>query len=102
MISAIKDATVETLPQTGVLVYKRYQNRKLYDTEKSRYVTLMDIYTSMEEGRAIQVVNASTSEDITTNILLAALVEKSRGQTRSDVAIMLDKMTSYLKGGKDE
>lgn len=79
-----------------VTVIKKYKNRKLYDTDSSRYVTLSDIYALFQEGKAVKVVNNVTDEDVTVNILLQALAEKSKGQTRSDVASALVGMANYI------
>lgn len=98
MIDQVSEIQTEILPQTSIVVYKRYQNRKLYDTDSSRYVTLFDIYETMRTGRKIQVLNASTNEDITLNILLHALLEKGRGQTSGELVVLLNEITTYIKG----
>jgi len=38
-------------------VIKRYSNRKLYDTQESRYVTLEEIEEMIRSGKEIQVVD---------------------------------------------
>ena len=38
-------------------VIKRYQNRKLYDTEASAYVTLDDIAQMIKDGEDVKVVD---------------------------------------------
>ena len=44
-------------------VIKRYSNRKLYDTQESRYVTLEEIEEMIRAGREISVVDAGSGED---------------------------------------
>ncbi len=44
---------------------KRYANRKLYNTETSRYITLKGIAALIEEGETVRVVDNETGEDIT-------------------------------------
>jgi polyhydroxyalkanoate synthesis repressor PhaR len=61
-----------------VLVYKKYGNRRLYDTEKSSYVTLDDIAHVIREGRQVQIMDAKTKEDVTSFILTQILLEASR------------------------
>ncbi len=61
-------------------IIKRYQNRKLYDTQSSRYVTLDDIANMVKEGHDIQVIDNRTHEDLT-SITLAQIIfelEKKR------------------------
>ena len=43
-------------------VIKRYSNRKLYDTQESRYVTLEELEELIRAGREISVVDVSTGE----------------------------------------
>lgn len=98
MITQVSEIQVETLPQPEPIVYRRYQNRKLYDPSTSKYVTLIDIYETMKSGQKFKVLNASTNEDITITVLLHALLEKGRRQEGSEVVNLLNELTTYLKG----
>ena len=60
------------------LLLKKYTNRRLYDTEKSIYVTLDYVTTIIREGRQIQVVDAKTGEDVTASILTQIVLEEAR------------------------
>ncbi len=60
------------------LVYKKYGNRRLYDTEKSSYATLDDIAQVIRQGRQVQIKDAKTKEDVTSFILTQILLESSR------------------------
>ena len=44
---------------------KRYPNRKLYDTEAKRYVTLEQITHMIEAGHEVQVIDNESGEDLT-------------------------------------
>lgn len=59
-------------------VIKRYSNRKLYDTQESRYVTLEEIEEMIRGGREISVVDASTGEDLTSVTLTQIILEHER------------------------
>ncbi len=48
-----------------VRTIKRYQNRKLYDTFQSCYVTLEEIAQIIREGHEIQVIDNKSKNDIT-------------------------------------
>jgi polyhydroxyalkanoate synthesis repressor PhaR len=62
-------------------VIKKYANRRLYDTEASRYVALEDIRQLVMDGRQFRVVEARGGEDITRSILLQIIVEQEeKGQ----------------------
>jgi polyhydroxyalkanoate synthesis repressor PhaR len=59
-------------------VIKRYSNRKLYDTQESRYVTLEEIEEMIRAGREISVVDASSGEDLTSVTLTQIILENER------------------------
>ncbi len=56
---------------------KKYPNRKLYDTEDKRYVSLHGITSLVRAGEEIQVVDSSGG-DITTLVLSQILREQER------------------------
>ena len=55
---------------------KKYANRRLYDTEASRHVTLDGIRQLVASGEDVVVVDDTTGQDITRNILLQVISEK--------------------------
>jgi polyhydroxyalkanoate synthesis repressor PhaR len=59
-------------------VIKRYSNRKLYDTQESRYVTLEEIEEMIRGGREISVVDAATGDDLTSVTLSQIILEHER------------------------
>ena len=59
-------------------VIKRYSNRKLYDTQESRYVTLEEIEEMIRAGREISVVDAASGEDLTSVTLTQIILENQR------------------------
>lgn len=63
-----------------ILIYKKYGNRRLYDTEKSSYATLDDIAQNIRQGRPVQVIDAKTREDVTAFILTQIILEASRNK----------------------
>ncbi|HEY4027809.1 MAG TPA: polyhydroxyalkanoate synthesis regulator DNA-binding domain-containing protein [Candidatus Dormibacteraeota bacterium] len=60
---------------------KKYANRKLYDTQTSRYITLAGISELVRDGRDIQVVDRDTGRDLTPLILSQIVVGEEK---RSD------------------
>ncbi len=61
-----------------IRLIKRYESRKLYDTEESRYVSLDDIAAWIREGQEVQVVDNATSADVTSQTLTQIIVEEGR------------------------
>ncbi len=57
-------------------VIKKYPNRRLYDTELSRYITLADLRDRVVEGVDFVVQDANSGEDITRSILLQIITEQ--------------------------
>lgn len=66
---------------TEVRIIKRYQNRKLYDTFQSCYVTLEEISQIIREGNEIKVIDNKTKNDITYNTQIMLLFDQERKST---------------------
>jgi polyhydroxyalkanoate synthesis repressor PhaR len=62
------------------ILLKKYANRRLYDTEESRYVTLTHVAHMIKEGRQVEVIDAKTSEDVTAFILTQIMLEMARNK----------------------
>lgn len=54
---------------------KKYGNRRLYDTEDSRYLTLEELATKIRKGRDVRIIDAKTEEDITQGTLAQLIFE---------------------------
>ena len=63
---------------------KKYANRKLYDTQTSRYITLEGISQLVREGRDIQVVDRDTGRDLTPLILSQIVVGEEKRNEEED------------------
>ena len=63
------------------MLIKKYGNRRLYDTAKSRYITLEELAATVKGGEEVRVVDAKTGEDLTTPTLAQIIVE-GRGAAR--------------------
>jgi polyhydroxyalkanoate synthesis repressor PhaR len=57
---------------------KRYANRKLYNTQTSRYITLKGIADLLEAGEEVRVIDNESGEDITSITLSQILVDTER------------------------
>jgi polyhydroxyalkanoate synthesis repressor PhaR len=66
------------MPDTRII--KRYANRKLYDTEHSRYVTLDQISEMIRAGDDVKIVDNKTKEDLTTVTLAQIIFEEEKKQ----------------------
>ena len=64
-----------------IRVIKRYESRKLYDTEESRYVSLDDIAAWVREDQEVRVVDNATSADVTAQVLTQIILDEGKKGT---------------------
>ncbi|MGK0298706.1 MAG: polyhydroxyalkanoate synthesis repressor PhaR [Gammaproteobacteria bacterium] len=57
-------------------IIKKYPNRRLYDTEVSKYITLDDVKNLVLEGVTFCVKDVKSDEDLTRGILLQIISEQ--------------------------
>ena len=60
-------------------IIKKYANRRLYDTEDSKYVTLKDIKNIIALGHDVKITDDTNGEDITRGLLLQIVSEQELG-----------------------
>lgn len=63
------------------MLVKKYTNRRLYDTEESRFITLEELAEKIRAGQDATVVDAKTGEDLT-QATLTQIIMESRGAAR--------------------
>jgi polyhydroxyalkanoate synthesis repressor PhaR len=80
-------------------VIKRYSNRKLYDTETKRYITLQEITRLIQGGKEIQVVDNDSGEDLTNLTLTQIILEQEKRSASGVVPRFL--LTSIIRAGED-
>lgn len=56
--------------------YKKYPNRRLYDLDQSKYVTVDDVRKEIVGGEGIHVEDSKEGRDITRSVLLQILAEQ--------------------------
>lgn len=56
--------------------FKKYPNRRLYDIQQSKYVTVEDIRHIILGGETIAVTDSRTEKDLTRSVLLQILSEQ--------------------------
>jgi polyhydroxyalkanoate synthesis repressor PhaR len=80
----------------GVITIKKYANRRLYDTQRSSYITLEDLAAMVREGHEFRVLDAKSEEDITRSVLAQIIMEEEqRGQTMLPVNFLRQLITLY-------
>jgi polyhydroxyalkanoate synthesis repressor PhaR len=82
-------------------VIKRYSNRKLYDTQESRYVTLEEIEEMIRGGKEISVVDASSGEDLTSVTLAQIILENERNRRAALPSAFLHQLIKHGEAWHD-
>lgn len=67
---------------TQTRIIKKYPNRRLYDTQESRYITLTEIRKLVEERIPFTVIERRSDRDITASVLLQVITELEAQQPR--------------------
>ncbi len=89
-----------------VRIIKRYQNRKLYDTFQSCYVTLEEIAQIIREGHEIQVIDNKSKNDISYMTQIQLLFDQERKSLKPGNVDLLKRvirseegtLTGYIQG----
>ncbi|EGI78393.1 polyhydroxyalkanoate synthesis repressor PhaR [Hylemonella gracilis] len=90
--SASADAQPDPGPRTGAAadsadasaagperVIKKYPNRRLYDTQTSSYITLVEVKQLVMSQQPFVVRDAKSGDDLTRSILLQIILEEEAG-----------------------
>lgn len=72
------------------VLIKRYANRKLYNTDTSRYITLKGVAELVEAGDDVRVIDNETGEDITSITLSQILVDNERSNRAVPKTLLSD------------
>jgi polyhydroxyalkanoate synthesis repressor PhaR len=71
------------------MLVKKYGNRRLYDTEESRYVRLDEIAERIRGGADVQVVDAKSGADLTAPTLAQIIFEDRNAARLLPVPLLL-------------
>lgn len=75
-------ARAKAAAEGDVITIKKYANRRLYDTQRSCYITLEDLGVMVRDGQDFRVIDAKSGDDITHNVLTQIIMEtETRGET---------------------
>ena len=68
-------------PMEEPRIIKKYPNRRLYDTEISRYITLDEVKELVIGRTAFKVIDDRTAEDMTNHVLIQILAQEENGSS---------------------
>ena len=84
-----------------MITIKKYANRRLYDTEKSAYITLAELAEMVRRGVDIEVIDAKSSEDLTRLTLIQVIQDiESEGHQMLPIDALRQIIMAY--GGPNE
>lgn len=91
------------------IIIKKYANRRLYNTEKSSYVTLDHLAEMVREGQDFVVKDAKSGDDITRSVLTQIIFEEeSKGHNmlptnflRQLISLYGDSLQGFVPGYLD-
>ncbi len=63
-------------PGVSLRIIKKYPNRRLYDTDRSTYITLAEVKRLVMTSEPFVVRDAKTGEDLTRSVLLQIILEE--------------------------
>jgi len=69
-------------------IIKRYANRKLYDTQRSRYVTLDQIADMIRAGEDVKIVDNNSKDDLTAMTLAQIIFEEEKKRSFMPLATL--------------
>lgn len=79
-------------------VIKKYPNRRLYDTDESRYITLADVRDLVLNKIDFVVIDKKSGQDITRSILLQVIAEQElKGEAIMSEDFLSQVIRSYGK-----
>ncbi|HSM50991.1 MAG TPA: polyhydroxyalkanoate synthesis regulator DNA-binding domain-containing protein [Thermoanaerobaculia bacterium] len=80
-----------------IRLIKRYESRKLYDTEESRYVALDELAEWIRAGQEVRVIDNASSADVTAQTLTQIILDEGR---RGTVALPTDLLHDLVRFGR--
>ena len=87
-------APAQEAEKKAARMIKRYSNRKLYDTESSKYVTLEEIAHMIKAGEEIVIIDNKTKDDLTAVTLTQIIYEEEKRKSRMPLDMLKKLITS--------
>lgn len=85
-----------------IRLIKKYPNRRLYDTEESKYITLDDACQMVIDEVPFKVVDQKTGEDLTRSILLQIIMEQENsGESLFGNDVLSEFIRHYSESGRE-
>ncbi len=86
---------------TDTVNLKKYRNRRLYDADHGRFVTLSQVAEMIRLGRRVEVKDADTGENVTVPVLLQIILEEAKARAASPPSALLYLIIRYGETFRD-
>jgi hypothetical protein len=96
-VKNVSDKTMSESISTNARVIKKYQNRKLYDTTDSYYITFKDILEFVLKGEEVLILENTTKKDITDSAILSSLSEYTKDLSSNEICNILAVVGKFIK-----
>lgn len=90
----VTEDILASLP-SPIMTFKRYQNRKLYWMEKSRYTTLSELAAMVRKNIPLRIIDSLTKNDITANTLTQVVLQEELNKPVKSLEVI----TRIIKSG---
>jgi polyhydroxyalkanoate synthesis repressor PhaR len=77
---------------------RKYPNRRLYDTRRSKFITSEELYSIVRSGNRIHVTDSASGSDITNIVLLNTVIDRDPARI---LAIPSDVFHAMVAGGNE-
>jgi polyhydroxyalkanoate synthesis repressor PhaR len=84
------------------IIIKKYPNRRLYDTDRSRYITVADVRDLVVKCVDFKIVDANTNEDLTNGVLLQIILEQEHNGESLFTPEILSKIIRFYDNSVQE
>lgn len=78
----------EKQPNPPKRLIKKYENRRLYDTAQSRYITLAELAEIVRAGAEVEVVDAKSGKDLTRQVLTQVILDQQERLNMIPVSLL--------------
>ena len=82
------------MSEEQVRIIKKYPNRRVYDTQESKYIKVEDIRKMVVDGVSFKVIDSKTKEDVTRTVLLQIILEQ---ESESNPLFTSDNLRHFIK-----
>ena len=82
------------MSKDSIRIIKKYPNRRIYDTQDSKYITLDAVREMVVQGIEFKVIDTQSKKDITRSILLQIIIEQ---ESDSNPLFSTDNLQNFIR-----